>query len=879
MLLQRGTRLGPYVIEEPIGQGGMGEVYRGTDSRLGRSVAIKVMPELVSDRADRRTRFQREAKAVSQLNHPNICTLHDVGEESVGGSAVHYLVMELLDGETLADRISRGPLPLDQVIRYGMDIAAALDVAHRAGIVHRDLKPGNVMVTASGVKLLDFGLAKTLQPPSNESAAPTMQALTAENALVGTLQYMAPEQLSGGTVDARTDIFALGAVLYEMVSGSRAFSGATQASIIAAIIHDEPRPLSQFRTVTPPSLDRIITMCLAKDPEQRWQNARDVMLQLRSVRETDAASTATTTPARRWGALAAAALLGALGGAAATMMVFRRPVPAPAVNARHVTVEIEPPLQLIPNGFGAPFAISPDASRIVWVAMENSKPVLFTQRLDRLQPERLAGTEGASSPFFSPDGQFVAFFGRSRLRLASVNTETPVRTVAPSGPGGGGTWIDDHTIVFAPLPGSGLQRLDLSTGKLTDLTTVDAARGEASHSWPNAIRGTQTFLFTIERDGQPWDEADIGAFSLDTGKKTIVLSGGTRPHYAAGRLFFTRGSQLMEAGFDPQTMKTSGSRSVALDNVVAQPGTGGSFFSVAADGSVAYLRGGPDFFCTRVVARAANGTTTPLDIPLRTYANPRLSHDGTRLAVQVVSSNDDVWVFDRTRRTFTRVTAQSENLFPEWSPDDKSFLVTTFFGPTMPMLATVPIAGSLQPRAAAPDAPPVQIATSWSSAGRIAFTAMNVSTRTSDIYVLDSAGGHARPFLQTRFEEHEAAISPDGRLIAYCSDESGASEVYLRAIDQPADKVQLSVSGGREPLWSHDGRRVYFRNAKAFLAVDVTSAPSLSAGTPQLVFEGDFVEGAEAAGYDVGADDTFVLLQRNAKPLDGMRLHVRFAGR
>ena len=871
--LKQGTALGPYEITGSLGAGGMGEVYRAVDSRLGRTVAIKVLPEHLAAREELRARFDREAKAVSQLNHQHICTLHDVGEAVVNGSRVHYLVMEMLEGETLAERIARGPMPLDQVIRFAMQIADALDRAHRSGIVHRDLKPGNIMIAAGGVKLLDFGLAKTLAPTSMDSATPTAHALTSDNVILGTLQYMSPEQISGGTVDARSDIFSFGAVVYEMVTGRRAFNGATQPSIAASIVHDDPPRISQLRPVSPAGLDRIIEMCLAKDPEERWQNARDVMLQLRSVASAEAGS---HSPVRRstWPALAAAALAGILAGAVGVYS-FVRSSRAPARRAPHVTIEIDPPLQILPNGFGAPFDISKDGSQIVWVGLRERTPTLYVRAVDALDVRAIGGSEHASEPFFSPDGASVAFFGYGRLRAASLRGDARVTDICEAGPGAGGTWMDDGTIVFAPLPGGGLFRVSGTGGKPEPVTVLEKARGEAGHAWPHALSGTDTVLFSIEREGRPWDDAQIGAYSFGTKQKKIILDGGTRPRFAGGKLYFARGTQVFAVPFDPEKLAISGVPAAVMDGVVTQPGTGGSFYAVAGDGTIVYHRGGADYFATRVLARSPDGKTVPFGAPLRTYANPRLSHDESQLALQLVSANDDVWLFHRTRQTFTRVTTQGENLFPVWSPDGRSFLVSTFLDQGNLVLATLPIAGAARPTPLLPETLPVQIGTSWSPSGRIAFTFLGPTG--ADVYVIDRPGGKTRPFIETRFNEHEASLSPDGRFIAYSSDESGVSEIYVRAVDQPAEKLQVSVSGGREPLWSRDGKRLYFRLGQAFLASDVSiTGSTVVASAPQILFEGDFVEGSEANGYDVAADGTFILLQRNGTPADGTKLHVRF---
>jgi hypothetical protein len=365
------------------------------------------------------------------------------------------------------------------------------------------------------------------------------------------------------------------------------------------------------------------------------------------------------------------------------------------------------------------------------------------------------------------------------------------------------------------------------------------------------------------------------AYDFDTKQRKLVLDGGSRPRYANGKMFFSRGNQLFAVTFDAKAVQVTGSPQVVVDGVVAQPGTGGSFYAIAGDGSIAYLRGGPAFFATRAVLRDKEGKSAVLDLPLRTFASPRLSHDGTQLAVQVVSANDDVWVYHRDRHTFSRVTSQAENLFPNWSPDDREFLVSSFISGGFPVAVTIPIVGG-QPHAIAPQLKAVQIGTSWSKSGRIALSVLREGGW--DVYVIDRSGGDARPVIQTRFNENEATLSPDGRYVAYASDESGDSEIYVRAVDDPGEKLQLSVSGGREPLWSQDGRIIYFRDERGFLAVDVAPAGSnVTAGAPRRLFDGDYVQGDVGTAYDVAADGTFVLLQRNGSPADGTRLQIVFA--
>ena len=710
MALSPGTRLGPYAVTAKIGEGGMGEVYQATDTRLDRTVAIKVLPEHVASDADLRQRFEREAKTIASLNHPHICTLYDVGEQpSTGaGQAVTYLVMELLEGDTLAARLTTGPLPTAEVLRYAAQIADALDKAHRQGITHRDLKPGNIMLTTSGAKLLDFGLAKLRAPGTVgaegfSAATQTTQSepLTGRGAILGTPQYMAPEQLEGKDADARTDIFAFGAVVYEMATGQRAFTGDSQASLIGAILKDEPPPMSTLQPVTPVALDYIVRTCLAKDPDDRWQSAGDVGRQVRgiidggsqpSVAVPDAAAPQAVGWRRAVVASLATLILGGTAIGLAVRSVTQPTDPTPEA-VRRFTLDIGPASPLPDASTHAMPAWSPDGTRLVYAANLTGVPQLYVRDLDDLESRPLDGTEGAYEPFFSADGEWVGFFQAREdalareLKRVAVGGGTPL-TLGGGFGRGGATWLPDGSIIVPyreTVEGrSTLHRIPEPGDTPVPLTTLDVEREQTSQFWPHALPGGTHVLFTEFVRGDPPDwtmnAANVAVLSLDTGEHHVVVEGGFNARYLpTGHLVFARDGALWGVPFDLDRLVTTGPEEVVLQGIeVNEDGNGIMALSVSADGTLVYWPGDAVDMGIRFLTRGGgwpvwvdrDGQATPIGADRRDVRFPRLSPDNTRLALTVVSPDGrpDIWVDDLEPGTSTRLTYDGSNFE---SPDIK----------------------------------------------------------------------------------------------------------------------------------------------------------------------------------------------------------------
>jgi eukaryotic-like serine/threonine-protein kinase len=550
--LAPGTKLGPYEIGAPLGAGGMGEVYRARDTRLERTVAIKILPAQFSSDPIRKQRFEREAKTISSLNHPHICTLYDVG----GQDGISYLVMECVEGETLAKRLEKGPLPLEQVLKYGAQIADALDKAHRSGVIHRDLKPGNVMLTAAGAKLLDFGLAKPVSPLAGSAtltAAVTQSSpMTEQGAIVGTFQYMSPEQVEGKELDGRSDIFSLGAVLYEMVTGQRAFQGKSQLSVASAILEKDPTPISTVKPLTPLSLDHAIRRCFAKDPEERWQTARDLALEIKWLAESSShlslPSTAPTHILRtRWGGAVVCGAVSLLLVAVSGLVVWNlKRSPSPLLVSCF-TITLPPGQQLAGLDGGPAIALSPDGRYLAYVARKGGVQLLYLRPMDSLDARPIAGTEDAVCPFFSPDGQWLGFFAGNKLKKVSVNGG-PAQTLGDVPMGRGASWSGQGMIALAPTNNSSLRQMP-DAGR-TARPVARFNKGEVGHRWPEFIPGGKTLLFAAAATNFNWNHAQVAVQSLSTGERRNLFQEATNPRYAtSGHVIFSQGGTLVAAPF------------------------------------------------------------------------------------------------------------------------------------------------------------------------------------------------------------------------------------------------------------------------------------------------------------------------------------------
>ncbi len=875
MAILPGRRLGPYEILSALGAGGMGEVYKARDTRLDRIVAIKVLPAHLADRAELRERFEREAKTIASLNHPHICTLYDTGHQD----DIDFLVMEFLEGETLAQRLLKGPLPIQQVLQYAIEISDALDKAHRKGVTHRDLKPGNIMLTKSGTKLLDFGLAKLKQEvsPANVplSDLPTAKdPLTAQGTLLGTLQYMAPEQVEGNEVDARTDIFAFGAVVYEMATGKKGFEGKTQASLIAKILETDPPPMSSLQPMTPPMLDRIVRKCLAKEPDKRWQAAGDICDELRWIAEGGSqvapASTAAVNELRTLGRrMQIFMLVGALLlGAFLTGLVVWKLQPATPLPVTRTVINLPPGQQFAGLDSGPAFTLSLDGTRLAYVARQDGTQQIYLRAMDSLESKPVPGTEGAVSPFFSPDGQWLGFFAGGTLKKVSVSGGAAL-ALGNVGYPYGVSWGSRGMIAFAPAIVSPLLQIPDAGGASQPLTRL--AKGDVAQRWPEFLSGDQAVLFASGPSGLNFTNAQVVVQTLGKGERRNLVQTGTHPHYAlSGHLVYVQGGSLVAAPFDLQRLTVTGAAVPVVEGVLQSPTTGAAQYSFSNTGSLVYVPGGIQSAESRLVWVSRNGAEQALPAPPRPYRFPRLSPDGRRVSVTIAEQETQVWLYDLVRETLTRLTFEgNQNYNSIWTPDGKRIAFeSNKEGPMNIFWQLADGSGGLERLTTSEylNAP-----ISWSPDGRLlAFIEVNPTTGV-DIWVLQMGdpsatsgqapsaatgqGRKAQPFLRTPFNENTARFSPDGRWLAYVSDESGRVEVYVQPYPGPGGKWQISTEGGTEPVWNPNGRELFYRAGDKMMAVDIATQPGFAAGTPRKLFEGRYeLAPVPINNYDVSPD-------------------------
>jgi eukaryotic-like serine/threonine-protein kinase len=875
MTLSPGTRLGPYELVAPVGAGGMGEVYRARDTRLDRTVAVKVLPAHLSSSAESRQRFEREAKTISQLSHPHICALYDVGNQD----GVEFLVMEYLEGETLSDRLLKGPLVFDQVLRYGIEIADALDKAHRQGIVHRDLKPGNVMITKSGVKLLDFGLAKAILPEPSRGASLTAlpTALTQEGTILGTFQYMAPEQLEGKDADARTDIFAFGTVLYEMATGQKAFSGKTQASLIAAIIERVPPPISTISPMTPPAFDRVVKTCLEKDPEDRWQTAHDVMLELKWVAEGGSAAGLpvsvvagrSTREKLAW----VAALLFLLSTVALTIAYLRRP--ASALRARPLRLEVAAP----PNtDFAGAAEVSPDGNTLAFTATSSDGNVtLWVRPLDSVVARSLPGTEGANQPFWSPDSRALGFFAAGKLKVIELAGGTLQSLCEVSGDPRGGTWAAEGTIVFAPSFQGPLFRIPATGGSMTKVTVLDAARKEQTHRFPFFLPDGRHFLYYASQ-GSGEEPGDILIGSLDGRTPKRLLQSSSLALFAEpGYLLFGRGKTILAQSFAAARLELTGKPFPVAGQVSSWGGVSGlRVLSVSGTRLLVYKTG--NIRETRLVWLDRTGREVGTIGGVGLYYAPRLSWDGSRLAAVRVSAdaatNGDVWLTDFTRNVSSRFTfSDADDTLPAWSPDGKHL----YFSSSREGVSNLYHAPSDRPGSEEL----LLRSDAWKAPGDVSpdgrfLVYETIDPKTGiDLWVLPLTGNRTpRPLVATAFGEFAAQFSPDGRWIAYTSNESGRNEVYVQAFPGPGGKWQISTAGGTMPTWSRDAKELFYLGSDGTLmAAKVRLAPSFDSASPVALFKIALLDSPDRQ-YEVSADGQRFLANLVSGPEESVPLTV-----
>jgi Tol biopolymer transport system component len=851
-MLHAGTRLGPYEIAALVGEGGMGQVYKARDTRLDRVVAIKMLPANVAADSARRERFEREARSISRLEHPHICSLYDIGEHE----GHLYLVMQFLDGETLADRLQRGALPISQVLDYGIQIADALATAHRAGIVHRDLKPGNVMVTRAGAHLLDFGLARTVALPSSAHTTDTRplvphSTLTSDGTILGTLYYMAPEQIDGREIDTRADVFAFGAVLFEMVTGLKPFDGESPARVMSAILRDEPTRVSSIAPVTPAALDALIHACLAKDPNDRWQNIADVARQLRHLRGmlTSGSSQvlsgsgviAATSDARaRWparaGWITAGLLAVALG--AVTMVRFW---PAPTPSAQPVTLHA---LILPPDGMYLTnaLALSPDGTRLAFVAADaTGVRRLWMRPLDRPLAQVLTSTEGASDPFWAPDGTELAFFAGGQLKRVAPGGGA-VTVICEAGAGAGGTWNEEGVIVFSPLNGP-LMRVAAAGGTPEPLTTLDRARQDTHHLYPTFLPGGKHLIFYVA--GR---ERGLYVQSMESRELTRLFdpdpalppgAAATASAYAAsGHLLYVRDRVLTARRFDLDRLETVGEPFTVAETVDFDP-PGQAAFTTAAGMLIYRARQHRPVAALGWVDRTGQPVGA-IEMPPGTFRKVSLSPNGRTIAIDRRDAQGlpSVWLVDVGSGTSTRLPSTYWSADPQWSVDGQR-LAYSIAADTPPNLVTRDQAGQGPERRLLRSSSDQQHATSWTPDGRSLVYEVLSGATGWDLQMVSTTDENPTPqrLLQTRANETTGRVSPDGRWIAYVSDQSGQAEVYVARFPEIQGERKVSSNGGSRPSWRRDGRELFYLGSEGrVIALSLTPGTALEIGSPTELF-------------------------------------------
>ena len=845
MKLSSGVRLGPYEIVAPIGAGGMGEVYRARDTRLNRIVAVKILPADFADDARLKLRFESEAKAISAINHPHICALYDVGPD--------YLVMEHCEGKTLAKRIAEGPLPLDQLLDYAMQTADALDKAHRQGIIHRDLKPSNIMITKSGVKLLDFGLAKQRIISSPEES--TVGQVTEEGKILGTLQYMAPELFHGKEADARSDVFALGLLLYEMAAGKPAFSADSKAKLIASILRDDPPPLTEITPTSPVALDRLIRNCTSKDPDERIQSAHDVLLDLRSISAEPLR--AAKPPSRRRVIAAIAAILIAVVAALAAWKMHLSP--STARPLRRYDIAFPPEAQMDVTGR---FSVSSDGKWLAYVSWSNgSVRSIWLRSLENGRIRQLPGTDGALATFFSPDGEWVGFYTINEMKKVSVNGSTAT-TICRIGDTRGAAWSADDTIIFAPTFGT-LSQVPAAGGLPRPLIQKDP---RLNRRWPSVLPDGEHVLYTLGDYSGDYEHAQTMVLSLRTGKSALVVDGATCARYGNGHLFFARQGTLFAAPFDVRTQQLTGPRVAVVDDVAGNPTNGVAADAVAEDGTVLYVhRNSPQ---REMVWLDRKGSFTPIALIPGASQFPRsasISPDQKEIVVDVEDrARVDLWKYDIASDVWTRLTSRGLNWTGKWSPDGKR-IVFSCSGDGALNLCTVPSDGGAPPQPLTRQSEAWFYAGSWSADGKQIIVHEEHRGDPGDVGVLDLGPAiRYRRVIATPFEEQGPALSPDGRWLAFWSDETGQDELYVAAYPEVTHRWLISHGVRGFPLWRSDSKELFYTqedNAQEdkLMAVDVAARSGKPFGKPHKIAS----DPSSDVIYDVSADGQRFLINRS----------------
>ena len=869
MALTAGTRLGVYEVIAAIGAGGMGEVYRARDTRLNRDVAIKALPAPFASDPERVARFEREAQLLAALNHPHIAAIYGIEEQE--GS--RFLVLELVEGESLAARLASGPVPQNDALEIAREIADALEAAHEKGIIHRDLKPANVMLTAGGrVKVLDFGLAKALgsegasatadamNSPTLTAAAPTEAGL-----ILGTAAYMSPEQAKGRPADKRSDVWAFGCVLFELLTGQRAFTGEDVSETLAAVLRADPDWHALPKTL-PPTVRALLEGALVKQRSQRLADISTARFLLSAPAIAALGSrTSVGRPALQRGSmrlgLAAVAIL-VVAAAATAMWALLRATPAGSPPLTRLTFTLPAGDQIGTLSLPS-LALSPDGTQIVYSGVHQGKQQLFVRALENAEPVPLAGTEGGSMPFFSPDGAWVAFFALGQLKKVSV-AGSGLQALCPAGSPRGGSWGSDGTIYFAPSNISGLWAVSDAGGAPREVTHLDVANSEVSHRWPQVLPGGTAILFSIWT-GPGWDEHQIAVQSLASGARRVLVHGGSSGVYvSAGYLVYARTDALFALPMDLRRLEVGSAAPVALTEQVRDESDEGAHFAVSDTGALIFLAGGAIRLERTLVWVDRAGHAAPLPVPPRHYSEVALSPDDRQVALQIEDGTHGIWIYDVARTTLTPfVVANGSSQAPLWTPDGTRIVYRGTRNGFRNLFSKA-VDGTRAEERLTTKAGTSQTPGSWSADGQtLAYTE---TSGAGDIWSLRQ-GEPPQPLVATPDAEGDPRLSPDSRWLAYHSSASGSSEVYVQPFPGPGPRQTISVGGGWAPVWSPTGRELFYLDRDAMMAVDITTTPAFKAGTPHRLFQGAYKPSTTGlSGYAVSRDGQRFLRIQSVQP-------------